>query len=118
MRVNFKGQTGSALIVILLLMLMLAVIGFQMVTTSNDDVTLSGNSKNATRAFYAAESGLALARSMLWAGYVTSASTNPDKKSGDVGDRASYVKFLESLGLADGTTIIHLTWVTDSGSTR
>jgi Tfp pilus assembly protein PilX len=99
------GQSGSALIVVLGLLLLMTLIGIQMVSTSNDDVTQSGNSKNSTEAFYSAEAGQSLAKSKLWAEYVKWQSNNPVKASGEVGSRNSYTAYLTSIGLKDGTSL-------------
>lgn len=75
-----NNQSGSALLAVLVLMLILTIIGVEMVTTSNDDIQIAGNSSNTTQAFYSADAGQALAKSKLWAEYVNSSSVNPVNK--------------------------------------
>ncbi|MEW6051830.1 MAG: PilX N-terminal domain-containing pilus assembly protein [Candidatus Zixiibacteriota bacterium] len=98
-------ESGSTILVVLLILLMMTLIGTQMISTSVDDVTLSGNVKNAAQAFYSAEAGQALARSTLWADYVNSSSTNPLKVPGEVGNRAAYTGFLDKIGLVNNGTL-------------
>ena len=98
-----RNDTGGVLVVVLGILLMMTLIGAQMISTSNDDVTLSGNSQGSNRAFYSAESGQALAKSALWADYVSTTLTSPVKASGEVGNRTTYTAYLNNIGLTDGT---------------
>ncbi len=98
-----RNDTGGVLVIVLGILLMMTLIGAQMISTSNDDVTLSGNSQGSNRAFYSAESGQALAKSALWADYVSSTLTSPVKASGEIGNRTTYSAYLNKIGLTDGT---------------
>lgn len=106
---NIKGhitrQNGSAMLVVIAVLMLSTIIGLQMFSVTNDDMTISFNRQGATKAFYAAESGQAIAKSVLWADYVSIAMTNPPKVADEVGDRATYIQFLTNLGLDDGMTI-------------
>lgn len=94
-------ERGSALLVTLAILMMLTILGLQMVDTSTDEMKMSGNMQDATKAFYSAEAGLALAKSKLWSEYVNWACTDPVKKAGDIGSRLTYTTYLNQLGLPD-----------------
>ncbi len=94
-------ERGSALLVTLAILMMLTILGLQMVDTSNDEMKMSGNMQDATKAFYSAEAGLALAKSKLWSEYVNWTCTNPAKKAGSIGNRTTYSAYLTQLGLPD-----------------
>ncbi len=101
---KIKNEHGSAILVAMMLLLMMTVVSFSMFSVSSDDVSISSNSNNMTKAFYSSEAGLALAKSMLWSDYVEWGSTNPQKIAGQTGNRATYQKYLDNLGLTDNTT--------------
>jgi hypothetical protein len=58
MKTILRNQTGSALVIGLLMMVLLTLIGLGSLLTSTFEITLSGNKRGATDAFYAAESGI------------------------------------------------------------
>jgi Tfp pilus assembly protein PilX len=59
MRLNLiASQRGMAALVALLMVGMLTLLGLAALSTSDDDVAISGNEMKDTRAFYAAEAGL------------------------------------------------------------
>lgn len=65
------NQRGLVLVVCIVLLLMLSLIGIISVTTSNSDLSVSGNELRQTGAFYAAESGLERAAAALVRSYET-----------------------------------------------
>ncbi len=101
MRYKLQSEAGSALLVVVVVLLMTTMIGLFMSTNSDDDIALSGNMHNATKAFYSADAGLAIAKAKLWTDYVNSTQTSPPKAAGVIGDRQSYIAYLNSLPLAD-----------------
>lgn len=103
---SISNQRGAALLIVMALLMMLTVLGVQMVNTSNDDVTMAGNQTDASNSFYAAESGQAIAKSILWTNFVNWASVNPPKKSGETGSLETYTAFLDNIGLADSTSLV------------
>jgi hypothetical protein len=64
-------RRGFVLVVCIVLLLMLSLIGIISVTTSNNDVSMSGNELHQTGAFYAAESGLERAAAAVIRSYET-----------------------------------------------
>jgi len=60
-----KNKRGIALFIALLIMLMLAILGMGIISSSNDEVSIAGNSMNESAAFYAADAGLEKAASEL-----------------------------------------------------
>ncbi len=112
---KLRNQRGSAVLIAVMVLLMMTLIGIQMHSISVDDMEISGNSNRATKAFYAAEAGLALAQSILWNDYVSYASTNPYKESGKIGNRATYTAYLDGLGLIDSASA-KLVVATDVGT--
>ncbi|MFQ5453089.1 MAG: pilus assembly PilX N-terminal domain-containing protein, partial [Candidatus Zixiibacteriota bacterium] len=73
------NESGSVIIVMIAVLFMMTIVALSMFSISSDDMTISSNSQNLTKAFYSAESGLAIARSVLWTDYINWASTNPQK---------------------------------------
>jgi hypothetical protein len=53
-----KDQRGSALVVALIMMVVLTLVGLASVFTSSYELSLSGNKRGSTDAFYAADSGV------------------------------------------------------------
>lgn len=53
-----RNQKGIALFIALLVMIMLAILGIGIVGSSNDEISIAGNSMNESKAFYAADAGL------------------------------------------------------------
>ncbi|RME30796.1 MAG: hypothetical protein D6800_01470, partial [Candidatus Zixiibacteriota bacterium] len=102
LRYRLKQQKGSALLVALMLMVLLSVIGVQMHNDASDELTVAGNSWDATSAFYAAEAGQAIAQSLLWKDYINFSSVSPFKQAGKVGNRQTYQYFLDNMGIYDG----------------
>jgi Tfp pilus assembly protein PilX len=103
---NIHSQKGSALIIVIAVLFLASLIGVQMFSIANDDMSISFNAQDASQAFYAAEAGLAIARSQLWADYVNWASTDPYKEAGEIGSRATYTAFLDNLGLTDSAKLM------------
>jgi Tfp pilus assembly protein PilX len=62
---NPAGNRGVALIVTLLLLSVLSLIGLTMVLTSSTDMMINGYYRNYRGAFYAADSGMNVARQQL-----------------------------------------------------
>lgn len=68
MQVHFhslKSSRGIATLIALIMVGMLTLIGLAIMETSNDEVSIAGNGLQETRAFYAAESGLEMAASLI-----------------------------------------------------
>ncbi|MFQ6009106.1 MAG: hypothetical protein ACE5K8_09175, partial [Candidatus Zixiibacteriota bacterium] len=100
-----RKQTGGAIIVVMVILLMASLVAIQMFSITDDDMSISFNTQDASKAFYAAEAGLAIARSKLWADYVNWASVDPYKEAGKVGNRGTYIAFLDHLGLSDSSQV-------------
>lgn len=106
MRPRFvDNQSGFAMLMVLAVLLMATIVGMQMLGNSMDDVTVSGSSRNSTKAFYSADAGLAIAKARLWNDYVESASVTPPKKAGEIGDRTTYTNYLNNIGLTNGSRL-------------
>ncbi len=83
MRISkIKSERGMAALVALLLVGMLTIIGLAALSTSNDEVQVTGNQLQETQAFYAAESGLDASVATLEAHYDTANSTPTVMPSG------------------------------------
>jgi Tfp pilus assembly protein PilX len=63
MRINNKR--GMASLIALIMVAMLTLLGLAALSTSDDEVSIAGNEKQETRAFYAAEAGLEKAAAAL-----------------------------------------------------
>jgi len=59
------NQKGLALFIALLIMIMLAILGLSLIKSSNDEISIAGNSLNESAAFYAADAGLEKANAAL-----------------------------------------------------
>lgn len=59
------GERGSALVVALILVILLTVIGFGLITRSLLVTRIAGSERWSTKAFYAADSGLEVAKARL-----------------------------------------------------
>ncbi|MFQ5453488.1 MAG: hypothetical protein ACE5D6_04805, partial [Candidatus Zixiibacteriota bacterium] len=106
MKINIlKKQNGFTLIIVLALLLMMTFVGMSMFSISDDDLSISANLQNSSRAFYSSEAGIALARAKLWNEYVNWASTNPQKLPGEIGNRDTYTQYLSEIGLADSSQV-------------
>lgn len=55
---NRKNQSGAALVIALIMMIVLTLIGLASTFTSTFEISLSGNKRGSTDAFYAAEGGV------------------------------------------------------------
>jgi hypothetical protein len=53
-----KNQSGAALVIALIMMIVLTLIGLASTFTSTFEISLSGNKRGSTDAFYAAEGGV------------------------------------------------------------
>src|ERR1022692_4304096 len=62
---NPVANRGSALVITLLLLSMMSLIGLTMVMTSRSDMMINGYYRNYRGAFYAADSGMNVARQQL-----------------------------------------------------
>src|ERR1022692_1194559 len=62
---NPVANRGSALVITLLLLSMMSLIGLTMVLTSSSDMAINGYYRNYRGAFYAADSGMNVARQQL-----------------------------------------------------
>lgn len=102
---RFKDQSGGAMVVVMALLLMTTLAALSMFSISDDDISIATNTQNSTRAFYAAEAGLAIARAQLWSDYIDWASTKPYKTGGEVGTRQTYIAFIEEKGLTDSASV-------------
>lgn len=58
MRRRIKDQRGMALIIALIILLVLTLIGISAISTTTYEISLSGNERVGTNAFYAAEAGV------------------------------------------------------------
>ncbi len=103
---RLQKEEGSALIVAISVLLMASIVAMQMFSVSSDDMNISFNNQDATRALYSAESGVALARSQLWNDYLNWTSTSPQKLAGEAGNKAAYEKYLLSINLPDSGKIL------------
>ena len=65
LQVPYTNNRGMATLIALIMVGMLTLIGIAAVSTSDDEVKVAGNDLQATRAFYAAESGLDIAAAGL-----------------------------------------------------
>ncbi len=101
-----QNENGSALIVSISVLLMASIVAMQMFAVSSDDMNISFNNQDATRALYSAESGVALAHSQLWNDYLNWTSTSPPKTAGQAGNKSTYEKFLTTLNLPDSGKIL------------
>lgn len=104
------NEKGGALLIVMVLLLMTSLVAVSMFSVSDDEVSISHNSENTSRAFYSAEAGLAVARVSLWMDYVDWGSTNPQKTPGEIGSRDTYTTYLDQIGLIDSS---HVTLVND-----
>ena len=57
-----RDQSGTALIIALIMVIVLSLIGLASMFTSTFEVTLSGNKRGSTNAFYTTESGIEAVR--------------------------------------------------------
>ena len=60
-----RNQNGFAALIALIMVGMLTLIGLAAMSTSDDEVTITGNQLQESRAFYAAEAGLEAAAARL-----------------------------------------------------
>ncbi len=99
---NVGSERGTALVVSLLLLLVLTLIALSLINTSTFEISVSGNERATTEAFYAAEAGLQRALSQLPAMEPipqTKIGSDSTYWSGTVRDRTNPTRPL-SLGLA------------------
>lgn len=68
---SMRNEKGIALFVALMLTLMLSLIGLGIIKSSNDEVSIAGNSLNEMKSFYVAEAGLDKAASVIQSQYDT-----------------------------------------------
>ena len=64
-KTNIGNESGMVLVVCIIMLLMLSLVGVASLMTSNSEMTLSGNIKDATTAFYLADAGAERAISIL-----------------------------------------------------
>ena len=69
MKRTLNSQKGFAALIALIMVGMLTLIGLAAISTSDDEVTITGNAMQDSKAFYAAESGLAMAVAQLESEY-------------------------------------------------
>src|SRR3989304_9095737 len=100
------SEQGAVMIIVLAVMLMLGLVGSAMITTSQQDMSISDNFKRNSQAFYAAESGLEVTRNSLWSQYVAQAMTSPTKAGGSHGTFSTYSAWLDALGLPDSGSML------------
>lgn len=100
-----NNQKGIALLVVLGLLIVMTLIGIAIIYTSSTDMQIADNSKRNTKAFYAAEAGIALGLKTLWRDYVNTPMTNPPKGSGEEGDWDTYSAYLSGIGISDSSTV-------------
>ncbi len=62
---KLKSESGIAALIALIMVGMLTLIGLAAISTSDDEVTITGNELQEARAFYAAEAGLEAAAARL-----------------------------------------------------
>jgi Tfp pilus assembly protein PilX len=79
----FSNERGMAALIAILLVGMLTLLGIAALSTSDDEVQVAGNQWQETKAFYAAESGLDKASSVLRGHYDTANGTPTVLPSGD-----------------------------------
>ena len=60
-----QNENGMAALIALIMVGMLTLIGLAMMSTSDDEITITGNMLQETKAFYAAEAGLDIAAAIL-----------------------------------------------------
>ena len=60
-----KNQSGAALVIALIMMIVLTLIGLASIFSSTFDIKISGNKRGSTDAFYAADSGVAVATARI-----------------------------------------------------
>ena len=97
---------GFVLVVCIVLLLLLSLIGIISVTTSNNDVSISGNELHQTGAFYAAESGLEKAVSTVIRSYETTGNPpNPLPSDSATENSYSYVYLVADGGVATQRTL-------------
>ena len=69
LKFTLNSEKGFAALIALIMVGMLTLIGLAAMSTSDDEVTITGNAMQDSRAFYAAESGLAMAVAQLESEY-------------------------------------------------
>ena len=62
------GERGSAYVVVLLVLLLLTIFGLGLSLVTQTEMAIGTNQRDATRAFYAAESGIAVTTAWMWEG--------------------------------------------------
>jgi len=101
-----NNQKGLALLTILVLLILMSLIGITIIYTSSVDMQITDNSRRNTKAFYAAEAGIALGLKTLWRDYINTPMVNPPKDAGEEGTLETYLAYLDNLGLQDSTTLV------------
>lgn len=71
----FKSEKGFATLIALIMVAMLTLIGLAALSTSDDEISITGNELQETRAFYAAEAGLEDAAAQLHASIDSNGTT-------------------------------------------
>ena len=61
-----RHQEGSAYVTVLLVLLLLTIFGMGLTLVTQTEMNIGSNQREATRAFYAAESGIAVTTSWMW----------------------------------------------------
>ncbi|MCP4633417.1 MAG: hypothetical protein GY855_10870 [candidate division Zixibacteria bacterium] len=103
---HIYNENGSALITVISVLIILSFIGIAAVSISNTDMEIAGNVKSSTKAFYAAEAGLAFAEKAVWEDYISSSMTSPSKSPGERGNITTFRAYLNSVGLSDSSKLV------------
>ena len=69
LRNHLSSDRGMATLIALIMVGMLTLLGLAAMSTSDDEVTIAGNERQETKAFYAAEAGLERAGAALQTEY-------------------------------------------------
>ncbi len=91
--VRLQTESGFATLVALIMVAMLTLIGIAAMQTSNDDVSIAGNSLQETQSFYAAEAGLEMAAAALQTEYENTGAPPIIMPSGTDSINSSVVNF-------------------------
>jgi len=93
-RIPRSGERGIALVITLLLLSLMSILGLAMVFSTSSDMLINGYYRNYRGAFYAADSGLTIARQQLVnqiVGQVPTAFTTPPLTAANATTVQSYI---------------------------
>ncbi len=90
---KIKSQSGLATMIALIMVGMLTLIGLAALTTSDDEVQIAANQLQEYRAFYAAESGLDIATSIIQTAYDSTGKPPEESPSGNFEMNKCFVTF-------------------------